>query len=423
MREETKTMNIKIQHSQGFLAIYFCCLAVSCVLASRQVKSEELAEELVFFRQEGAYSPYKFVQVLIRNDGSGATTFERTNKETGSTSFHLNQHELETFKTLVCAVDFFSQPAKDTRMVVDVGRSILRISLGGKKRELHFEFRPEIGPLTSCLWKLIHQGVILTDLRNKGDVYPELGGVSDLLASAKVFQPEVLREPLQKFVISSDDRQKLLWAIEALSWITIPEEWMGFLALELERSQATRRSVLLEALSSHPFTGNIPKTHREMLCPLFLRYLRLEYRNWSGFPKEKRQAYGSVIRFLGSQRYTISTPVLVQMVEECYTDYDSWLGWSLPHMAGEAIEPLRILLDSPKVTVRAGAAEMLGKILTMDQPPPNNTISQQERDQILKRLRSTVTPHLERLSKHDPESWVRKAAERSLQQIERGWNK
>ncbi len=250
-----------------------------------------------------------------------------------------------------------------------------------------------------------------------------MGTASNLLSSAKVFQPEVLQEPLQKFVISSNDRQKLLWAIEGLSCITTPEEWMGFLALELERSQNTRRSVLLEALSSHPFTGNIPKTHREMLCPLFLRYLRVEYRNWSGFPKEKRQAYGSAIRFLGSQRYTISTPVLVEMVEECYTDYDSWLGWSLPHMAGEAIEPLKLLLNSPNANIRAPASEMLGRILVMDQPPPNNAIQEPERKQILSRLKTTVGPILQRLSMEDPDDWVRNAAKRSLQQIERGWNK
>jgi hypothetical protein len=181
--------------------------------------------------------------------------------------------------------------------------------------------------------------------------------------------------------------------------------------------------LILEALTSHPFTGNIPHAHRDMLRPLFLRYLRLEYRNWSQFTKEKRQAYGSVIRFLGEQRYTIATSILVEMIEECYTANDSWLGWSLPQMAGEAIEPLKLLLDSPNANIRAPAAEMLGKILVMDQPPPNNTIQEPERKQILSCLKTTVAPILEKLSKDDPDDWVRKAAKRSLEQIERGWYK
>jgi hypothetical protein len=417
-------MKFKVRHLQSFVVIYlFCLLAALPVFAAEPSTSTSVSEEFLFFRNEGGYSPFKFVEVLIRSDGSGVTTFDRRNKDKGESSFNLNRYEVETLKTLVHAVDFFAQPDKDKRFASDVGQSILRISLESKKRELLFEFRPELEPLTSCLWKLIYQGIILTDLKNKSDVYSALGAVSNYLASAKVFQPKVLREPLEKFISNSDDRQQLLWAIEALSWVMTPEEWMGFLSKELNDAKEARKVLILEALTSHPFTGNIPHAHRDMLRPLFLRYLRLEYRNWSQFTKEKRQAYGSVIRFLGEQRYTIATSILVEMIEECYTANDSWLGWSLPQMAGEAIEPLKLLLDSPNANIRAPAAEMLGKILVMDQPPPNNTIQEPERKQILSCLKTTVAPILEKLSKDDPDDWVRKAAKRSLEQIERGWYK
>jgi hypothetical protein len=416
-------MKFKVHHLQGSVVIYLCCLAVLPVFATEHPKTASEANELLFFRHEGGGdSPFKVVKLLIRDDGSVVTTFDRGNKDKGESSFNLNKYEVETLKTLVHAVDFFAQPDKDKRFASDVGQSILRISLEDQKRELLFKFRPELDPLTIRLWKLIYQGVILTDLRNKADVYPALGALSPS-ASVKVFQPKVLIEPLKELISTLGDRQKLLWGIEALSWIMTPEEWMGFLSKELNDTKEARKVLLLEALSSHPFTGNIPRAHRDMLRPLFLRYLRLEHRNWSQFPKEKRQAYGSVIRFLGEQRYTIATPILVEMIEECYTDNDSGLRYSLPQMGGEAVEPLKLLLDSPSTIVRAGAADMLGQILVMDASPPNNTIQEPERREILSCLKTTVAPILERLSKDDPDNWVRKAAKRSLQQIERGWYK
>lgn len=417
-------MNTKIRYLQGFLVASLCFLFIPSALALEGPKSSETAKEMLFFRNEGAFSPFRFVEMLIRVDGSGLTKFERYNEETGKVPFHLNQYEIEALKTLVQATDFFSYPDEDTSFATDVGKSTLRVSLGDKQRELHFRYRPEIRPLTSYLWRLINQGVILTDLRNKEDIYSALGALSAHHASAKVLQSKVLREPLEEFVRRSEDRQKLLWAIEALSWVMTPEEWMGFLSTELDRSKDTRRSLLLKALSSHPFTGNIPRFHRETLSSFFLKYLRLEYRNWSQFPKEKRQAYGAVVRFLGEQRYTVAIPVLVAMIQESYTDGAPWIFWSLPQMAGAAIEPLELLLDSSEAKVRAAAAEMLGRILTMNPNwPKKGSISEKEQERILKVLRISTLPRLEKLTENDPDDGVRRSAKRSCQQIQRGWNK
>jgi len=421
-------MNTKIQHLRSFLVVYFCCSLITPVWGAENQKNAPVAEELLFFRHEGGYSPYKFVEVLIRNDGSGVATFERMNKENGKIPFQLDTDELETLKTLVLATDFFSQHTQDTRRIIDAGTCTLRISMNGEQHEIHFQqpYSP-IGPLTTFVWGLVHQGIAISDLEEQKDAHLALRKVSGHLAKwAKVIQPEALRKPLKKFVHKSEDHQQLLWAIEALSWVTTPEEWMGFLSKELNSSKKSRKNFLLKALSSRSSylsIGDIPRSHREILAPLFLRYLRLAHRNWSQFSKEKRQAYGSVIRFMGEQRYAISTPILVEMIRESYTDSASWLGWSLPHMAGEAIDPLKLLLDDPDASVRAPAAEMLGKILIMDPSPQNNTITEKERKRILICLKNTVAPKLEKLSKDDPDNWVRKAAKQSLQQIGRGWNK
>lgn len=421
------------RHLQSFLVIYFCCLVVSPIFGAQQLKSNTVAEELLFLRYEGGiFSRIKWAELLIRNNGFGVTRFERKEKGSAEIPLQLDQDELEAMKTLIDATDFFSQ--KQGRVAyTDVGWCTLRISMNGKQHELHFDrIDPRLEPLTRFTWGLIRQSIAISDIKEQRDVYWAKGTVKPYGRGGqypKAPQPKTLREPLKDFIRKSENRQQLIWAIEALSSVTTEDEWMGFLSRELNSSKGARKILLLEALSSHPFTGNIPTSHHELLAPLFLKNLRLEYRNWPQFSKEKQQAYGSVIRFLGGQCYIAAIPILVEMVEKSYTNYpdSSWVDWSLSFMPVGAINPLKLLLDSPNSEVRARAAQIFGKILVMNPGPPDNAIVEEQRKQIkkqiLNRLRNEVAPILKRLSKDDPDDWVRKAAKRSLQQIERGWNK
>ena len=249
--------------------------------------------------------------------------------------------------------------------------------------------------------------------------------LSKTSALTKVLQPNVLQEPLEKFVVNSNDRQKLLWCIEALSWIMTPEEWMGFLSKELSDPKETRKTLLLEALSSHPFTGNIPPIHRDMLCPLFLANLRLEYQNWSKFSKEKQQAYSQVIKFLGERRYTAAIPILMELyIEEVAGNIRpiSWLDHALPQMGEKVVKPLEALLDSQNPTARGSAVRLLGDILAMNPDfPTHKPIPEKEQERILKTLRTTVRPKIQKLAENDTSSLVRDLAKSSLKQIDEGW--
>lgn len=418
-------MNTKITKLQSFFITCIYCLLITSVWGAENNVIPSESEEFLFFRREGAFSPFKFVELLIRNDGSGVTTFNRGNTDKGESSFNLNKYELEALKTFVHEVDFFEQPDKGNRSAIDLGQSILRISLEGQKRELIFGSRPELEPLTSCLWKLIIQGVILTDLKNKGDVYSALGALSSYLASPKVLQSKVLREPLEKFIANSDNRQKLLWGFEALSWIMTPEEWMGLLSKELNDAEEVRKVLLLEALSSHPFTGNIPQAHRDILCHLFMRNLRLEHRNWSQFPKEKQQAYNHIIGFLGERRYARAISVIMELLQEQIAGNIrpiSRLHNALPQMGEKAIKPLETLLDSPNPDARGSAALLLGEILAVNPDwPTKNSISEEEKERILKTLRTTIRPKIQKLAENDKSSLVRDLAQSSLKQIDEGW--
>lgn len=418
-------MNDIITKLKVFFFVFIRCLFVISVLGAKTNINASESEEFIFFRQEGAFSPFIFIELAIRNDGSVITKFDRGSSDKGELSFNLNEYELEMLKTLVHTVDFFDRMDKGNKSVIDLGQSTLRISLEEQKRELIFGSRLELEPLTSCLRKIIHQGVVLSDLNYKGDVYSALGAVSNYLASAKVLQSKILQEPLEKFVVNSNDRQKLLWGIEALSWIMTPEEWMGFLSKELSDPKETRKALLLEALSSHPFTGNIPPIHRDMLCPLFLANLRSEYRNWSKFPKEKRQAYSQVIKFLGERRYTTAMPFFMELHTEQIAGNIrpiSWLDNALPQMGEKVINPLRALLDSQNPTARGSAARLLGDILaTNPDLSTHKPIPEKEQERILKTLRTTVRPKIQKLAENDTSSLVRDLAQSSLKQIDEGW--
>ncbi len=418
-------MNTIITKLQSVFLILICCPLITPVWGIKNDKIVSESEEFIFFRQEGAFSPFKFIELSIRNDGSGITKFDRGNTDKDELPFNLNKYELEMLKTLVHTVDFFEQTDKGNKSAIDLGQSTLRISLEEQKRELIFDYRPELEPLISCLSKIIHQGVVLSDLNNKDDVYSALGAVSNYLASTKVLQPKVLQKPLEKFIVNSNDRQKLLWGSEALSWIMTPEEWMGFLSKELNDPNETRKALLLEALSSHPFTGNIPPIHRDMLCPLFLANLRFEHQNWSKLSNEKQQAYNEVIRFLGERRYTIAIPILMELYTEQIVgnvEPISWLDNALPQMGEKIIKPLEAFLDNPNPTARGSAARLLGDILAMNPDfPTHKPIPEKEQERILKTLRTTVRSKIQKLAENDTSSLVRDLAKSSLKQIDEGW--
>lgn len=392
-------------------------------IADHVIASE--SKELLFFRHEGGLSSFRFTELLIQNDGSGGVKFQRGNTDKEEYSFKLNEYELEAIRTLVNTVDFFKQPDNDSRFATDTGQSSLRISLNGQNRELRFKYRPELNPLTICLNKLINQGIIFKDLENKGDVYSALGALSENLASAKVLQPEVFREPLIKFIDNTNVRQKLLDSFEALSWIMTPEEWMGLLSKELNNVSEEKKIMLLEALSSHPFTGNISTAHRDMLSPLLLSYLRLDYKDWPHFSKEKQTAYSNDIRFIGERRYKPAIPILMELLTEQIGGKIkpvTWLHNALTQTGEAVIQPLEPLLDSTNPDARASAVGLLGDILASNPDwPTKNSIPQNEQERILRILRTDVRPKIQKLAENDTSSLVRQLARSALKQIDEGW--
>lgn len=404
-------------HARWAASLLLVCLAILGFGTMEGSEAGPPEDEFLFYRNEGAPSPS--VEVRILTDGSGTAAFRRHPDQGRRMSFRLNAGELQAVMTLVRAADFFSLPDDDTEAVTHAGTSTLRISMGGSRRDLSYVYRSALNPLTEFLRKIVQQGVLLADLSEKGDAYSTLTALSPWSSGPEVLQPEVFAQPLMELVRrTGDDRTRLL-AIEGLSWVTTPEQWMGFLAGELERSDHARRLSILKALVSHPFTGNLSKTHLRILSPLFLDHLRHVPEDFKGLPHEERLVYSSLMSFLGDRRYTPAIPRLISLAEAVATKGDSWPIRPLAMMRGDAIGPLEDILSSPNPDVRGTAVETLRDILGYRAQA--ETLSVREKTEILRRLRTSTAPRLEALMARDPDGRVRDAAKRALEQIETGW--
>ena len=168
---------------------------------------------MLFYRHEGALCPITEVTVLA--DGSTLVTRDK-GKGVEEAKFQLSQSELSALGVLVDAVGFFSS-AEDPWSAKGVGKSILRVSLAGRSRELHYGLLRGIEPLTSFAWSLITQATTVADLKESGDVYQARSASSPNCAGPKVLQPHVLREPLEAFLRTTADYNKLSVGLEALT--------------------------------------------------------------------------------------------------------------------------------------------------------------------------------------------------------------
>lgn len=417
----------KIFTAVSVALLYLVFLGQSICEAGTAKNSGIGATEIVFYRVEGAYSPFKFTEVVVSSNGVVLAKFFRyADKKDSSISFKLNPAELENLKVLVSSVSFFSLTGVNTSLAKDYGQSTLRISLDGNQRELRYSYIPEIEPLLVFLWKLHNQGVILTDFLEKDELYNVLSSVSGTTGPPRILQPRIYLEPLTVFISTSNSQQKLAWAIEALAWITTPEEWGGILSDPLENSDEAHKNLLLTVLSTPGLP--LPDFHAKVIPALLLKELNRKEKVWPRLSKNQLKVYNSVVYHLGYSRYEPAIPILIRLMQDAYPDLNSYLEHtssvrsSLPQMERSVLDPLELLLTNKTDEVRASAADMLGETLDRNPNYPP-VITPEDMGYILNRLETVIAPKLETMVKTDSSERVRNAAKRSLVRIARGWNK
>ena len=383
--------------------------------------------EIIFYRVEGGYSPYRFAEILIARNGAVLVKYARNRSQKDSTAvFKLETNEIDALKALVSSVNFFDIASTDNVLVMDVGRSTLRVSLDGKQRELHYGDIPKVAPLTAFLWKLINQGRILNDFAETEEVYNVLSAVSGNTGPARILQPKIYREPLTVFISTSSNHQKLTWAVEALAWITTPGEWGRILSNALENSEESHKDLLLTVLSTPGLP--LPDSHAKVIPAILLKEVNRKAKAWAKLSKTQLKVYNSVVYQLGYSRYQPSVPTLIKLMQDPYPDLNSYLEYTssirsaLPQMERSVLDPLESLLTNKTDEIRASAADILGETLDRNPNYPP-IITPEDMSYILNRLRTVIAPKLEAMYKSDPSERARNAAKRSLDRIARGWNK
>jgi len=375
----------------------------------------------------------EFIHFLFRGRRAAEMTIDREGKVTvlcpgpggaeSTETFRINADELAALDALIAATGVSKLPQTQERLNGHDGQTWLRITSQGRSREIASSHLPQMDELNRVLWKVVQQGIILHDLEERQDVYAARSAISPTEVAAKVLNPRLLEAPLRAYVADPRHTTKLDYALEALSHLLTEEQWLGFLWDLLTRADPERRTKLMEVISDHPFYANIPKSHVRPLCILLRHGIGQDLENYHQLPDRRRRAVRRAARLLGAQRDVEAIPLFIKLLDRSRLE-GAVAANALFRMGYAAIDPVEGMLDHADAEVRNDAARIFGDMLSQRGARTHpKGISREEQARILKRLRETTAPKLQKLADGDNSTDVRKAAKRSLEWIEKGWAK
>ncbi|HEX8200936.1 MAG TPA: hypothetical protein VF590_10635 [Isosphaeraceae bacterium] len=278
------------------------------------------------YRWAGGHSPLKYAAVRVAADGKVTVRFEKQGHKPAAIEFALDPDEVAALRATARAARAFDHPEDGGTPLPDAGESTLTVARGNMSRTLRNPRGGDIELLTQAAWRLVNQGVLTHGLEARGDVYPVSVAASATAAGAKVYSPRLLAGPLKAFVGGCGDKQELEWGLSGLAWVVTEEQWLGFVAGQLEEADAARKPLLLSTLAGHPFYANIPDSHSDALLPLLATELDV-----AGKPDgEAGEAMAAVCRFLGSRKYERAVPVLTRFAQaHAGTSAGNWGVWAV----------------------------------------------------------------------------------------------
>ena len=265
--------------------------------------------------------------------------------------------------------------------------------------------------------KLTAQAFALQAIESDGDIGVAACAVSPTLAGGKALQPGTLKKPLMTYVRGHHTRQKVQCSLEALSYVTTPEEYRGFISLGL--SDSSQRETLLSIIGSHPYCGNIPDAHLKSLCPIYLSYVRGAASREAGLTQVEKETLESFAYLLGDSRYEPAIPVLLKWFEARDQPGADASLTPLAKMGEAGLAALVPYLNSPKDNYRLNAIELLA-IASRSGPHAgfSNPLTEYEYGRMTPIFVDKVIPRLRELTGNDPSKLVRKRADETLVEIE-----
>ena len=132
--------------------------------------SEELAGVKMSYRLEGAYCPYKYIQIDISGEGEVKLDYEvykeylsKDEPAKKSIKFKIEKEKIEELVRAYQEVDFFNIEVYDVNRdkvrVTDVGTTTLSLNYAGRKRSLSYGYIEDdpFQKLISLYWYLINK--------------------------------------------------------------------------------------------------------------------------------------------------------------------------------------------------------------------------------------------------------------------------
>lgn len=257
--------------------------------------------EIVYYTVSGGdMSPYRSITVKILPDGAGAVDSTRYDSKTEHYSFALNPEERREVMSAARSTRVFDRSFDEA--TAPKTAYFLRVSLDGRTREARFFPSTPADPLVDILSRLINQPRVLEEFdkpEKDCDVYIVTTAASPHLVGWKVYQPRVLRKPLEEFILKVTNPSKTSYAFEALAWLINPEEWTAFARTAIDAASDERRYEMIRQLSIHPFTSDIPQTHVEPLKSTLMNYVQSDYPRLDALSPSERRAIETAAHFVG----------------------------------------------------------------------------------------------------------------------------
>ncbi|MEX0655229.1 MAG: hypothetical protein WD151_13985 [Phycisphaeraceae bacterium] len=213
---------------------------------------------------------YAKVAVDVLDDGTARIVVD---KHDGQPAFEctaeLSPAEMMWFRTLLRTTDFFNPDRLEREALGGhEGITTVRAQIDGQELQARFGRDDSFDELSGAMFRLIRQAEVMKRLQRDYNAYE----VRTALTNQRVLQPSAFVQPLMVHI--QEEHNQLDHALIALAWITTPEQWGGVLAIALEQatdephregSALSRRQLLLNVITNHPFYMDLPASHTEAL--------------------------------------------------------------------------------------------------------------------------------------------------------------
>ena len=393
---------------RGFISMVFALVLCASAGAAND-------HTFLSYKWQGGFSPYKDITVTIFATGLAEVKTHKQDAETVDYKTQLSEPELGALKSLVKATDFFSQQEQDSDFASDTGETELSITDGDRKKTLIFQYRPPLEPLCQFLWKLVSQAEALHSIESDGDIYSSIGAVNPRHAGPKALQPDRFKNPLMKYIEHSETPQKVGWALEGLAWITTPEEFSGYISIEL--SKETRREMVLRTIGMN--TGNLPDSHLKSLCPIYLTFVRDNCDRRDELTQIEKEAISGFIQLLGETRYQAAIPLFMKWFEAHDQPYITTELVPLAKMGSSSLGALLPQLESTNESHRLNSIELITIASRLNpRSKYSNPLSDYEYQQMIPIFTNSVIPRLGVMSLEDPSQKIREKSAEALIEIE-----